>query len=246
MLPPLQNPTVHCWIPWQLDALARSRISTDWVSRALLVCVLLVQAACAGRQPRQSGREATGGFDFYVLALSWAPAFCAHETQGRNPGECSADRINGFVVHGLWPERDSGERIESCAPVPPLKGALIQQMLSTMPDPGLIQHEWRTHGSCTGLPPEEYFATVRHASERIQIPESFRSLHRTIETGPAEIEKKFAAANHLRSTAAIRVQCRQGELREVRVCLTKDLQPRPCGWNVRDCRASQLFVRAAQ
>jgi ribonuclease T2 len=149
----------------------------------------------------------------------------------------------GFVVHGLWPERDTGRPLENCAPVPPVAADIVQKTLSFMPDPALIQHEWRTHGSCSGLTAEDYFATAGRAAEEIQIPEPYRSLRHALETSPTEIERRFAAVNHMHSASAIRVHCRSGEVREVRICLTKNLQPRPCSWRMRDCRGGGLFMR---
>jgi ribonuclease T2 len=210
-----------------------------------IVCLLLASAACGRQRRLRSDREASGDFDYYVLALAWAPAFCAHETN-RASAECAPGRDQGFVVHGLWPERDTGRPFENCAPVRPLTPDIVRRMLPLMPDPALIQHEWRTHGSCSGLTAEDYFATVRRAAEKIQIPQSYRSLHRMLETSPGEIERRFAAVNHLRGPSAVRVLCRAGEVREVRICLTKNLQPRPCSRSMRDCRAGELFMRPIQ
>jgi ribonuclease T2 len=219
---------------------------SDWFrggAAAAIVCLLLSGEACGRQGAFRRGREAPGGFDYYVLALSWAPAFCAHETTKRSAGQCGAGRETGFVVHGLWPERDTGRPLENCLPSLPVPGNIVQQILPLIPDPGLIQHEWRAHGSCSGLSVEDYFAAVGRAADRIRIPESYRSLHRLLETGPGEIERKFAAVNRLHGTSAVRVQCRAGEVRGVLVCMTKNLQPRPCSWNVRDCRAGELFMR---
>lgn len=208
-----------------------------------IVCLLLSGGACGRQHNFRTGRESSGEFDYYVLALSWAPAFCAHATPKRSAGECGPGSAMGFVVHGLWPERDTGRPPENCAPVQPVPRDIVQQMLTLMPDPGLIQHEWRTHGSCSGLNAEEYFAAIEHAAERIQVPESYRSLHRGLEMSPGEVERRFAVVNHLHGVPAVRVQCRTGELRGVLVCLTKNLQPRPCSRNLRECRARELFVR---
>jgi len=223
--------------------------ASKWVRRAGVVwvaCLLLAGGACGTQRKSRGQRETPGGFDYYVLALSWAPAFCAHETANRGSRECTSNRDMGFVVHGLWPEHDTGGPLENCVPVGPLAREIVQQMLPVMPDAGLIRHEWRIHGSCSGLSAEEYFATVRRASEKIRVPESYRALQRALETSPWEIERRFAGVNRLRGASSIRVQCREGELREVRICLTKDLQPRPCSRSMRDCRAGELFMRPIQ
>lgn len=211
-----------------------------------LVVLLLAAAGCGNRRSIRNEHKTSGDFDYYVLALSWAPAFCAHEAGRRTARECTAGREIGFVVHGLWPQREGGRALEFCAPVPPLAPEITSQMSAIMPDPVLIQHEWHAHGSCSGLTAEEYFANVRRASENIRVPELYRSLHRALTTNPVEVERRFAIANRVRGTSAIRVQCREGELREIRICLTKDLHPRSCSWSVRDCRAGQLFMRPIQ
>jgi ribonuclease T2 len=211
-----------------------------------IVCLLLAVGACSRPRKFRSSRQASGEFDYYVLALSWAPAFCAHEATNRGAGECGAGRNTGFMVHGLWPERDTGRQLENCGPVQPVAADIVRQTLSFMPDTALIQHEWRTHGSCSGLTAEDYFATVARAAEKIQIPQAYRSLHRMLETSAGEVERRFAAVNHLHGPSTVRVQCRAGEVREVRICLTKSLQPRPCSRSMRDCRAGELFMRPMQ
>ncbi|MGI9070701.1 MAG: ribonuclease T2 family protein [Bryobacteraceae bacterium] len=204
---------------------------------------LLCGAACGRQTKFGSERNRSGRFDYYVLALSWAPTFCAHEATNRSAGECGGGHEVGFVVHGLWPESERGRSLENCAPVRPVTPEIVQEMLPLMPDVGLIQHEWRTHGSCSGLAAEEYFAIVNRAAEKIRIPELYQSLQRALTTSPGEVERRFAAVNHLRGVSAVRVQCRAGEVRGVLICLTKDLHPRSCSWNVRDCRAGELFMR---
>jgi ribonuclease T2 len=230
--------------PYGLRSENRPLQNLDWLRRSTAVVCLLAAVGGCGNRRNFRGRETSGVFDFYVLALSWAPAFCAHETTKRTAGECSAARDTGFVVHGLWPERDSGRPLENCAPVQPVSQDIMQEVLPVMPDPGLIQHEWRIHGSCSGLTAEEYFAAVRQAASKFQVPAVYRSVHRTVATSPSEIERRFATVNHLRGASGIRVQCRAGEVREVRICLTKNLEPRACSWSMRDCRAGQVFMRA--
>ncbi|MCZ7673246.1 MAG: hypothetical protein M5U34_42080 [Chloroflexi bacterium] len=63
--------------------------------------------------------NADGDFDYYVLALSWQPAFC--ESQSRKP-ECASqtrDRYDAtnFVLHGLWPNQadDPSHSFAYCA-----------------------------------------------------------------------------------------------------------------------------------
>jgi ribonuclease T2 len=208
-----------------------------------ILFLLLCGAACGRQTKFGSERNRSGRFDYYVLALSWAPTFCAHEATNRSAGECVSGHQVGFVVHGLWPERERGGLLENCTAVRPASPDVEQQMLAFMPDAGLIQHEWRTHGSCSGLSAEEYFTEVKRAAEKVRIPELYRSLHHALATSPGDVERRFAGVNYLRGVPAVRVQCRAGEVRGVLICLTKDLRPRACSWNVRDCRAGELFMR---
>jgi len=210
----------------------------------LSLCLLL--AACATQRRPQRAREAPGTFDYYLLALTGAPAFCAHETTNRSARECGSGRELGFVVHGLWPEREGGHPLENCRPGAPVSAAIIQDMLPVMPDPALIQHEWRTHGSCTGLSPGEYFTAITRTVKKVSIPGPYRALHTALQTTPGEIERRFGAVNHFATAGAVRVQCRDGELREVRICLSKDLEARPCPRGMRDCRAVEVFMRPVQ
>ena len=59
--------------------------------------------------PVQTAGPVNSPFDYYVLALSWAPGFCADPANAAaNPKECAPARHTGFVVHGLWPEANAG------------------------------------------------------------------------------------------------------------------------------------------
>ena len=69
---------------------------------AILAALALVGALAAQYQ--------TAPFDYYVLSLSWAPAFCALPNEAsRNPRECAPGRKVGFIVHGLWPRTPIAE-----------------------------------------------------------------------------------------------------------------------------------------
>lgn len=52
--------------------------------------------------------DVAGEFDFYVLALSWSPSYCASEGPRANKQQCGTNRPFGFLVHGLWPQNEWG------------------------------------------------------------------------------------------------------------------------------------------
>lgn len=227
------------WRPFRQAHNSLSYIRTPmrrFLSGAL--CFLLVSGAIA--QSRRSGDPVQpGDFDYYILSLSWAPDFCARPNVQKDPRECGPGRRLGFVVHGLWPQLEDGGHPSQCAPARPVAHEIVERTLPLIPGEGLIQHEWRDHGTCSGLSSAVYFDTVRRAYETIVIPSDLRQLASPVELSPREIEAKFAAANP-RFKNALRVVCGGGELSEVRVCMGKDLSARPCSAHDRECPATQV------
>jgi ribonuclease T2 len=187
---------------------------------------------------RRRSPRSEGTFDYYMLALSWAPDFCARPDVQKNERECGVSRHNAFVVHGLWPQAETGRSPELCAPARPVAAATVQRMLNYIPSEGLIQHEWKEHGTCTGLATAEYFNQVAHAADSVTIPADYKSLNRQIEVSPSEIERKFAGANPSFPSDAFRTSCSGGDLAEVRVCFTKDLKARACSDSAGECRTA--------
>jgi ribonuclease T2 len=184
-------------------------------------------------------------FDYYILSLSWAPEFCAQPGEAaRSPLECGTDKE--FVVHGLWPEADQGRNPEACGPSKSVPKGLVNDMLRSMPSPGLIQHEWATHGACTGLSQGEYFTKVMLARAAVQIPVQISSLGQSTKESPAEIESHFAAANPLFPNGAFRTACRGGELTEVRVCFDKNLKARACTVSAGECTSVTVTIRSSR
>jgi len=206
------------------------------ILKGLIAALLLV--AIAGARQRSHADSTPGEFDYYLLNLAWAPAFCAVHAGNASSSECDPAHHFGFVVHGLWPENNDGSYPQNCGSASPVSHAIVQRMITIMPSAGLIQHEWMRHGTCSGLAATDYFNQIETAFRKVQIPAEYRNASRPISTGPSEIEHEFAKANNA-PAGAFRVVCSQSEL-EVEVCLTKDLQFRDCGERLRDCRAAQV------
>lgn len=208
----------------------------------LALCAFLLLPATA-RSRRGARRDSTahGDFDYYMLSLSWAPDFCDKPNVNRDPRECGPGRRLGFVVHGLWPQQDNGGHPSQCAPARPVAQDIVQRTLAFIPGESLIQHEWRDHGTCSGMTPAAYFDTVRKAYQEIVIPGDLKQLDRQLQVSPAAIQAKFVSANPgLRDS--IRVTCSGGELGEVRICLSKDLSPHACGVHDSACNDPGITV----
>ena len=102
---------------------------------------------------------------------------------------------------------------------------------------GLAWHEWQTHGTCSGLPARDYFDLSRQAYDRIVIPPVLSQVTKPLKVAPRVIEAALIEANPGLTPQAITITCDQGLIAEARICLTKDLDFRPCGPDAaRDCR----------
>jgi ribonuclease T2 len=208
--------------------------------RSLFPVVLPALAVLAGVLAAQS---TPAPFDYYVLSLSWAPTFCSQANEAaRNPQECAAGRHIGFITHGLWPENADGRGPESCGTAKPVPKAVINLVLPAMYSPGLIQHEWATHGVCTGLNPFAYFSNVLQVRAAVQIPVQITSIENQITEGPQLIERQFAEANPSFPKAAFRTSCSNRMFQEERICFGKDLKPRECSVAVTECKSPAIVV----
>lgn len=171
---------------------------------------------------------AAGDFDYYLLALSWTPSFCTAEGGERDREQCDPGRGLGFTAHGLWPQYETGGWPEFCAtPARDPSRRETGAMADIMGSGGLAWYQWRKHGRCTGLSADDYFAATRAAFAGLDLPHVGEA-RLTAE----EAEAAFLDANPALGPDGVIVTCRDGLLREVRVCLTTDLAPRDCGADV--------------
>lgn len=153
-----------------------------------IVCValfLLTRTALAQQIKREPGR-----FDYYVLALSWQPAFCEfHSTtpECRSQNDSRYDATH-LVLHGLWPNvrGDSRHDYEYCGVARELREKDRSRNWCAMPTPGLSEesqkrlnplmpglqsclerHEWFRHGVCSGLTANQYFEKAASLVEKM-------------------------------------------------------------------------------
>lgn len=205
--------------------------------------LLLADRAALARsdQPDRAGQ-----FDYYSLVLSWSPTYCDSEAGRREREQCGSNRRFAFVVHGLWPQYESGWP-QNCRVA---KGEywvdrdVIHGMTDIMPSKDLVIHEWKKHGTCSGLAQRDYFGVTRDLYRRIKIPARYQQPDSYVTTTPRQLEQDFIAANPGLDASMINVVCSgQRRLREVRFCFDKDLKPRACGDNdARDCSAPSLVL----
>jgi len=209
---------------------------------ALVLCALLLQSA-----PARAEGERAGDFDYYVMSLSWSAAWCALEGDARDDPQCDAGRGLTFVLHGLWPQFETGWP-SFCRTVErdPTR-AETAAMADVMGGAGLAFHQWKKHGRCSGLSAPAYYATARSAFEKLAIPPVFAQVSKTLEVPAEVIEGAFLESNPGLGRDQIIVTCKDGMIQEVRLCLTRDLEPRRCGDDViRDCRLKDAVLEAVR
>ena len=184
--------------------------------------------------------EKAGEFDYYVLSLSWSPNWCQLEGNARQSEQCDED--HGWILHGLWPQFHRGypsycRTIERA----PSRG-MTADMADIMGTSGLAWHQWKKHGTCTGLSATDYFALSREAYGRITRPAVFRKLDQSVKLPANVVEQAFLKDNPEIEPDGLTVTCRDGHIQEVRICLSRDLAPVPCGQDVvRDCTLSDAL-----
>lgn len=173
-------------------------------------------------------------FDYYLLNLSWSPEFC-HS----HPSDIQCAQHSTFVLHGLWPENNNGSYPQNCSNAPGPSDP--SQYSDIYPDASLLQHEWKTHGTCSGLSPDAFFQLARKAFHSVAIPPTLNTLDRQISLPPAKILGLFTDANPAIPSASLAMTCGSNYLTAVEVCVDKSLNPVACS-GIRSCRANTVRI----
>jgi ribonuclease T2 len=196
------------------------------------------QPSATSNQPADTTATSQQPFDYYLLNLSWSPEFC-HSHQ--SAPECAQHLT--FVLHGLWPQNNTGPYVENCSNAPGPQDP--SQYSDIYPDAGLLRHEWQTHGTCSGLAPDAFFHLARQALHSVTIPTELTSLDHQISMPPADILNLFAKSNPSIPPDSLALSCGNNYLTAIEVCLSKTLQPTSCT-NLRSCRANTVRIPPPQ
>ena len=204
--------------------------------------LLAIAALCWAGAARAEGERA-GDFDYYVLSLSWSAAWCALEGDSRDDPQCDAGRGLTFVLHGLWPQNESGWPSFCRTGERDPTRAETAAMADIMGGSGLAFYQWKKHGRCSDLSAPDYYRTAREAFGRVKVPKVFRDVSRPLTLPASVIEDAFLEANPGLARDQITITCAEGLILEVRLCLTPDLGFRRCGTNaIRDCRLKDAVL----
>lgn len=223
-----------------MDAAPR-RWSFSCFKRLLIVFLFALALPASAKENRP------GIFDYYVLALSWSPTYCATTGDARGDEQCAPRRNYAFVVHGLWPQFNQGWPQDCQVRDSWVPRDVIDGMMDIMPSRRLIIHEWKKHGTCSGLSVEDYFQSVRYGFKKVLIPARYLSPQATVKTTPQQLVTDFVKTNRGLTQDMLSVQCGnsrdEARLSELRICFDKQGEFRRCGVNEqRSCRARVLVM----
>lgn len=196
-------------------------------------------------------QQRPGVFDYYLLSLSWSPTFCAEQGDRGGADEQCAPRSRpyAFVLHGLWPQNNRGWPQDCQSPdrgfVPK---PVARRMLDIMPSERLVFHEYRKHGTCSGLGVDGYFDLARQLYEKVRVPHRYKALEdNRLTVGVDELINDFVRANPGLKPDMMAISCGGpgNRLKEVRICFDKGGEFRACGQNEnqrRLCSADRMYV----
>jgi ribonuclease T2 len=196
-------------------------------------------------KPKKQPKQPSDGIPFYVLALSWEPAFC--EVKPDKP-ECKAltakdDAASHFSLHGLWPQP---RRNVFCGVSPAVAALDDQHQWDKLPEPVLTadtraaldkvmpgtqsllqRHEYTKHGTCyPGGSAESYFKDETRLTNAINASTvgAFMAVNvgKTIKT--SDLRAKFDEAYGPGAGERVRVSCDgQGRVGEITIGLKGDI-----------------------
>lgn len=173
------------------------------------------------------GQNASAPVDYYMLALSWSPAFCDAQ-KAKNNGtipekaayQCASNHQFGWVIHGLWPQNKNARSVEEhprfCqGDLPPVSPQLIEKYLPSSPGTALLQGEWEKHGACAFNDPESYFAKQQALFNDLVLPNEWmrnNELFRWMRKNNPQLDRVYLGASK----------------NELYICYNKQWQPMDC------------------
>lgn len=188
------------------------------------IAFLALATLCAASQAKRPAGE-PGRFAYYAVARSWSPSYCATRN---DPDQCAVGARLGFVLHGLWPQYERGYP-ESCS-TEKLTPHVRKQYSGLFPSERLAEHEWKKHGTCSGLDPAAYFTLSGKLKNQVAIPRPFQQPATPVRVSYSEFVQAFKSANPKMQQYSVLPFCAAGGrfLREVHVCYDKRGASRSC------------------
>lgn len=184
-------------------------------------------------------------FDYYLLSLSWSPEFCSIKPDDRQCG-----RGYGLVLHGVWPQYSNG--YPSTCSNERMPAYLVRQFPSLYPSEKLAFHEWRKHGTCSGLEPLDYLKFSQKLKGGFIAPTELQNLTQPMSVTATQMANIILAVNPGLKETSIAFTCsdRGRFLQEIMVCYDKEGEHTvACGADVkrrsqRSCGQKVFWVRS--
>jgi ribonuclease T2 len=216
-----------------------------WVATA---CGSINGATAPTPEPPVKPTKKTGSSGgFYILALSWQPAFCE---QRPDKTECKGQKsssyeVSNFALHGLWPQPRSNVfcnvskadiaadearewfQLPEVKLTPETKSKLDRVMPGTQSL--LDRHEWIKHGTCYGTDAEQYYADSIRLAEAVNSSVVGRFMAQNVgkQIQVTDLREKFDEAFGDGAGQRVRVACdRDGDrllIGEITIGLKGDL-----------------------
>lgn len=188
-------------------------------------------------KPKPNSRGFGGKEPYYVLALSWEPAFCEGM---RDKAECKAEKPTSFeathfTLHGLWPQP---RRNQFCGVDPKLSALDDQHQWDSLPEPELTpetkaaldvampgtqsnlqRHEYIKHGTCYPADSaEQYFKDEMRLAAEVNVSpvQAFMAANIGKKIDADDLRAKFDEAFGQGAGSKVEVNCdRSGRISEV-------------------------------
>ncbi|KAF5796136.1 putative ribonuclease T(2) [Helianthus annuus] len=192
-------------------------------------------------------------FDFFTLALQWPATFCStHENKCCPENGCCAGEHSqsppGFTIHGLWPDYKNGSWPSCCegaaydeSKIAPLLDAMHKYWpILSCNDISSCNNktnsfwadQWEQHGTCsTSVTGDQYgyFLTALELYLKYNVTEVL--LQAKVKPSNSNTYPSAVLISAIENAfhAKPQLDCKNGDvIKEVRLCFTKDLQPREC------------------
>jgi ribonuclease T2 len=111
---------------------------------------------------------------------------------------------------------------------------------SVYPTENLFRHEWRQHGSCSGLSPAAYLDLTRKLRQRFQVPALLQAPDKARSLPASDLRQAVLSDNPGLPPDGVVLSCKGNRLSELRLCFTKS----PNG-KFRACPASMIADAAS-
>lgn len=226
--------------------------------RQLYTCYTLLICLCLGISNAVNAKSCPitshtqDPFNFYLLSVSWSPEWCI--AYSKKAPQCLAKKH--FVLHGLWPEYETGKYPSCCEKVTtPLDDVLIKKMVpDILPSQKLMDHQWAKHGTCALTTPAHYFELSAEVYQRIKFPDVFYTQSSEFPISRYKLRDLLVDANQAIGlkgnmfvfdceVAKHRKKAERKTLDEVRFCVDKKGDFMTCPETIQDRCNSQVIVR---